>query len=43
MNNKSFKNEEEIILLQRAARFSPKILWATLGTLTLYSWVVLLL
>ncbi|TIA92943.1 hypothetical protein E3P99_00378 [Wallemia hederae] len=30
-------DEEEVLLLQRPARFSPKILWACVGTLSLYA------
>ncbi|EIM21363.1 hypothetical protein WALSEDRAFT_60547, partial [Wallemia mellicola CBS 633.66] len=30
-------DEEEVILVQRPARFSPKILWACVGTLSLYA------
>lgn len=30
-------HSEEILLIQRPARFSPKIIWACVGTLTLYA------
>lgn len=30
-------DEEEVLLIQRPARFSPKILWACVGTLSLYA------